>query len=176
MASIKVLRFSAIRIERLAWGGSAVSVPRLLLWMAQPSKRLFPGEERFWAASPIKASRLVPWHAEPGAGSDNSAISTTATSIQGNEWILNGEKDLYYQRQAPLEDEWLIVVWATVDGLRVAGDKIFVVEAASGAKVTKQEHKHIASTHRSSLGLPHPLRQHPRQCRGAPGSEYEQGL
>ncbi len=83
---------------------------------------------------------------EPGAGSDTSAISTTATlDEETNEWILNGEKIFCTNGKLALEESnGLVVVWATVDKKAGrAGIKSFVVEAGTpGVKVTKQEKKH----------------------------------
>lgn len=82
---------------------------------------------------------------EPGAGSDTSAICTTAVlDRDANEWVLNGEKIFVTAGQKSLEEsQGLVVVWATIDpsaGRR--GMRPFVVEAGTpGVKVTKLEHK-----------------------------------
>lgn len=82
---------------------------------------------------------------EPGAGSDNSAIRTTAVlDEETNEWILNGEKIFITNGKLALEEsDGFCVVWATVDPeAGRAGIKSFVVEAGTpGVKVSKQEHK-----------------------------------
>jgi acyl-CoA dehydrogenase len=82
---------------------------------------------------------------EAGAGSDNSAIRTTAVlDKEKNEWILNGEKIFVTCGQKSLEEgDGLVVVWATIDpSAGRAGIRSFVVEAGTpGAKVTKLEHK-----------------------------------
>ena len=83
---------------------------------------------------------------EPGAGSDTSAISTTATlDEETNEWVLNGEKIFITNGGLALEESnGLCVVWATVDkSAGRAGMKPFVVEAGTpGVKVAKAEIKH----------------------------------
>jgi acyl-CoA dehydrogenase len=82
---------------------------------------------------------------ESGAGSDNSAIRTTAVlDKEKNEWILNGEKIFVTCGQKSLEEgDGLVVVWATIDpSAGRAGIRSFVVEAGTpGIKVTKLEHK-----------------------------------
>jgi acyl-CoA dehydrogenase len=82
---------------------------------------------------------------EPQAGSDTSAIRTTAVlDRETNEWVLNGEKIFVTAGHKSLEvSQGLVVVWATIDpkaGRR--GMRPFVVEAGTpGVKVTKLEHK-----------------------------------
>ncbi|UCH59015.1 MAG: acyl-CoA dehydrogenase family protein [Anaerolineales bacterium] len=82
---------------------------------------------------------------EPQAGSDTSAIRTTAVlDRQNNEWILNGEKIFVTGGHKSLElSDGLVVVWATIDpSAGRAGMRPFVVEAGTpGVKVTKMEHK-----------------------------------
>jgi acyl-CoA dehydrogenase len=79
---------------------------------------------------------------EPGAGSDTSAISTTATR-DGDHWVLNGEKIFVTNGKRTLESGGLIVVWATVDkSAGRSGMKPFVVEAGTpGMKLEKVEDK-----------------------------------
>jgi acyl-CoA dehydrogenase len=82
---------------------------------------------------------------ESGAGSDNSAIRTTAVlDKEKNEWILNGEKIFVTCGQKSLEEgKGLVVIWATIDpSAGRAGIRSFVVEANTpGIQVTKLEHK-----------------------------------
>jgi len=82
---------------------------------------------------------------EPQAGSDTSAIRTTAVLDRAtNEWVLNGEKIFVTAGHKSLElSDGLVVVWATIDpSARRAGMRPFVVEAGTpGVKVTKLEHK-----------------------------------
>lgn len=82
---------------------------------------------------------------EPNAGSDTSAIRTTAVlDRQTNEWVLNGEKIFVTAGHKSLElSDGLVVVWATIDpSAGRAGMRPFVVEAGTpGVQVTKLEHK-----------------------------------
>ncbi|MEQ8672126.1 MAG: acyl-CoA dehydrogenase family protein [Aggregatilineales bacterium] len=83
---------------------------------------------------------------EPGAGSDTSAIQTTAVFDEDTEeWVLNGEKIFCTSGGLALEESnGLVVVWATIDRKAGrAGMKPFVVEAGTpGVKVVKEELKH----------------------------------
>jgi acyl-CoA dehydrogenase len=83
---------------------------------------------------------------EPGAGSDTSSISTTATFDEAtNEWIINGEKIFCTNGKLALEESnGLVVVWASIDrSAGRAGMRPFVVEAGTpGVKVAKTEIKH----------------------------------
>jgi acyl-CoA dehydrogenase len=82
---------------------------------------------------------------EPGAGSDTSAIKTTAAlDKESNEWILNGEKIFCTNGSLALEEsEGFVVVWATVDPTSGrSGMKPFVVEAGTpGVYIAKLEEK-----------------------------------
>ncbi len=75
---------------------------------------------------------------EPGTGSDSANISTTAV-LDGDEWILNGEK--IFVTDGDRCD--VIVVWATLDkSLGKAAIKSFLVEKGTpGCEVTRLEHK-----------------------------------
>ena len=82
---------------------------------------------------------------EACAGSDTSAIRTTAThDPEKNEWVLNGEKIFCTSGSLALaESDGFVVVWATVDATAGrAGIKSFVVEANTpGVSIAKQEEK-----------------------------------
>ncbi len=82
---------------------------------------------------------------EPQAGSDTSAIRTTAVlDRETNEWVLNGEKIFVTAgHKSMCESDGFVVVWATIDpSAGRAGMRSFVVEAGSpGARVAKLEHK-----------------------------------
>lgn len=82
---------------------------------------------------------------EPQAGSDTSAIRTTAVLDKNtNEWILNGEKIFVTAgHKSLMESKGFVVVWATIDpSAGRAGMRSFVVEAGTpGVQVTKLEHK-----------------------------------
>jgi acyl-CoA dehydrogenase len=82
---------------------------------------------------------------EPQAGSDTSAIHTTAVLDPAtNEWLLNGEKIFVTGGHKSLElSDGFVVVWATIDPTAgKAGMRSFVVPAGTpGVKVTKLEEK-----------------------------------
>jgi acyl-CoA dehydrogenase len=82
---------------------------------------------------------------ESGAGSDTSAIRTTATlDREAGEWVLNGEKIFCTNGSLALQQsDGFVVVWATVDSSAGrAGMKPFVVEAGTpGVSIAKREHK-----------------------------------
>jgi acyl-CoA dehydrogenase len=75
---------------------------------------------------------------EPQSGSDSGSICTTA-ALEGDEWVLNGEK--IFVTCAERSDA--VVVWATVDkAAGKAGVKSFLVEKGTpGFKLEKLEHK-----------------------------------
>lgn len=75
---------------------------------------------------------------EPGTGSDSANISTTAV-LDGDEWVINGEK--IYVTDGQRCDT--LVVWATLDkSLGKAAIKSFIVEKGTpGCEVTRLEHK-----------------------------------
>ncbi len=75
---------------------------------------------------------------EPEAGSDSAAIRTTAV-LDGDEWVLNGEKIFVTSG----ERAELIVVWATVDRSKGrAAIKSFVVpKDTPGLVLERLEHK-----------------------------------
>jgi len=75
---------------------------------------------------------------EPGTGSDSANISTTAV-LDGDEWVLNGEK--IFVTDGDRCDT--LVVWASLDrSLGKAAIKSFIVEKGTpGCEVTRLEHK-----------------------------------
>jgi len=75
---------------------------------------------------------------EPGAGSDSANISTTAV-LDGEEWVLNGEK-IYVTAGGRCDT---LVVWATLDkSAGKAAIKSFIVKKGTpGCEVTRLEHK-----------------------------------
>jgi acyl-CoA dehydrogenase len=75
---------------------------------------------------------------EPGSGSDSGSITTTAV-LDGDHWVLNGEK-IFVTCADRCE---VVVVWATVDpAAGKAGIKSFIVEKGTpGFKLEKLEHK-----------------------------------
>ncbi len=137
----------AVTIEEIFWGdaGIALSFPGPGLGGAavqasgtpeQKEKFLarFSGDKPVWGAMAIT---------EPEAGSDTANIKTTAV-LDGDEWVLNGEKIFVTSGKSALEDsEGFVMVWATVDrSAGRAGIKPFVVEHGTpGMQITKIEDK-----------------------------------
>lgn len=136
-------------IEQMSWGdaGQYLCLPHPMLGGAAvdsagtPEQRVrflkkFTEGEPKWGAMAIT---------EPGAGSDNSAMRTTAVLDSAtNEWILNGEKIFITNGALALkESDGLCVVWATVDPKAGrAGIKSFVVEGNTpGVTIAKQQNK-----------------------------------
>ena len=137
--------------ETLSWGdvGQALCMPTALLAGAaieavgtQEQKERFlrrfaEGDQPVWGAMAMT---------EPGAGSDTSAIQTTAVLDPAtNEWVLNGEKIFCTNGKLALgESNGIVVVWATIDrSAGRGGMKPFVIEASTpGVTIEKQEIKH----------------------------------
>jgi len=140
-----------ILIEQLSWGdagiylcmptgGLALSAIEAVGTLEQKIRflsRYAEGDDPVWGGMAMT---------EPGAGSDTSAIQTTAVfDEKTQEWVLNGEKIFCTSGGLALnESNGLVVVWATVDkNAGRAGMKPFVVEASTpGVEVTKAEIKH----------------------------------
>lgn len=120
-----------------ALGGAAIEAVGTPEQKIRFLTRFAEGDQPVWGAMAMT---------EPGAGSDTSAIQTTAVFDEAtNEWILNGEKIFCTSGRLALEESnGLVVVWATVDRRAGrAGMKPFVVEAGTpGVRVTKSEIKH----------------------------------
>lgn len=137
--------------ETLSWGdvGQMLCMPSALLAGAAIEavgtpeqkerflRRFAEGDQPAWGAMAMT---------EPGAGSDTSAIQTTAVLDEAaNEWVLNGEKIFCTNGKLALdESQGIVVVWATVDrSAGRGGMKPFVVEAHTpGVTIEKQEIKH----------------------------------
>jgi len=148
--SVTYLRLMLL-VEMLSWGDAGIylSLPSAALGGAaieavgtaeqkiQFLTRFAEGDQPAWGAMAMT---------EPGAGSDTSAIQTTAVFDDAtNEWILNGEKIFCTSGRLALEESnGLVIVWATLDKKSGrAGMKPFVVEAGTpGVKVVKSEIKH----------------------------------
>lgn len=136
--------------EQLSWGdvGQYLCIPTALL-AGSAIEAVGTTEQklrfltRFTEGEPKWGAMAM---TEPGAGSDTSAIQTTAVFDPAtNEWILNGEKIFCTNGKLALEEsDGLVVVWATVDrSAGRAGMKPFVVEAKTpGVKIGKVEIKH----------------------------------
>jgi acyl-CoA dehydrogenase len=137
--------------EMLSWGdvGQMLCMPNALLAGAAIEavgtpeqkerflRRFAEGDKPVWGAMAMT---------EPGAGSDTSAIQTTAVLDEAtHEWVLNGEKIFCTNGKLALdESDGIVVVWATVDrSAGRAGMKPFVVEASTpGVTIEKVEIKH----------------------------------
>ncbi len=138
---------SALRTEEMFWGDAGLA-------LALPSPGL-GGAAIIASGTPEQVQKFLgdynddgpKWGAmamtEASCGSDTAAIQATAV-LDGNEWVLNGEKIFITSgRRAMIDSEGLVVVWATVDkSAGRAGMKPFVVPAGTpGARVEKKEHK-----------------------------------
>jgi acyl-CoA dehydrogenase len=138
---------AALRTEEICWGDAG-------LYLCMPTPGL-GGAAIFATGTPEQINKFLgnfneggpKWGAmamtETGCGSDTSAITTTAV-LDGNEWVLNGEKIFVtYGKKAIEDSDGLVVVWATVDkSAGRAGMKSFVVPAKTpGARIEKLEKK-----------------------------------
>jgi acyl-CoA dehydrogenase len=139
----------AAMMEMLSWGdvGILLCTPGGMLGTAAIEAAGTPEQkhkflERFKGDKPTFDAMAI---TEAGAGTDNSAIRTTAVlDKETKEWILNGEKIFVTAGKKALDNSnGLIVIWATLDpSAGRAGIRSFVVEAGTpGIKVTKLEHK-----------------------------------
>lgn len=126
---------TVLALAELCWGdvGLALSIPRqglgnsAIAAVATPEqKQAFQGT---WAAMAIT---------EPGAGSDSSAIRTTAVR-EGDHWVLNGEK-IFVTAGERCDS---VVVWASLDlSLGRAAIKSFIVpKDTPGMQVLRLEKK-----------------------------------
>jgi acyl-CoA dehydrogenase len=139
---------SVVYVEQLAWGdcGMYLSTPMPLLGGAAVGAAGTPEQKqkflkRFSEGKPKWAAMAI---TEPGAGSDAGAIQTTAR-LDGDEWVLNGEKIFVTAGKRAVEDsEGFVVVWASIDkSAGRAGIKSFVVDHHTpGMTVVKVEKKH----------------------------------
>jgi len=137
-----------IQAELLCWGdaGLYLRTPSAALGGAAVAAAGTPEQkERFLAA--FRGDGHPVWGAmaitEPSAGSDAAAIQTTAT-LDGDEWVLNGNKIFCTAGEGASQVEGgFVVVWATVDkSAGRAGIKSFVVPAGTeGMKLVGVENK-----------------------------------
>lgn len=139
----------AFTLEQLAWGDVALylDTPGGGLGAAAVQANGTPEQKekflaRFQGEKPTFGAMAI---TEAQAGSDNSAIRTTAVlDKETNEWVLNGEKIFVTcGNKALCDSEGFVVIWATLDPKAGrAGIRSFVVEANTpGVKVAKLEHK-----------------------------------
>ena len=126
---------ACLGLTELCWGdvGLSLSIPRQGLGNAaitavanEEQKKRFAG---VWAAMAIT---------EPGAGSDSANIRTTAR-LDGDEWVLNGEK--IYVTAGSRAD--VVVVWATLDRNlgRPAIKSFLVPHGTPGMQVVRLDRK-----------------------------------
>ena len=138
-----------VMVEMLSWGDAGIYLctPGGMLGAAAVGAAGTPEQKkrflsRFQGKEPVFDAMAM---TEPQAGSDTSAIRTTAVLDQKtNEWILNGEKIFVTAgNKALIDSKGFIVVWASLDlDAGRAGIRSFVVEAGTpGCKVTKMEEK-----------------------------------
>lgn len=138
-----------VMVEMLSWGDAGIYLctPGGMLGAAAVSaagtkeqKQRFLN--RFKGKEPVFDAMAM---TEPQAGSDTSAIRTTAVlDEETNEWVLNGEKIFVTAgHKALVDSKGFIVVWASLDlEAGRAGIRSFVIEAGTpGCKVTKLEEK-----------------------------------
>jgi acyl-CoA dehydrogenase len=133
--------------EVMAWGdaGLYLCAPRGGLGAAAVAAAGTPEQRarflaRFESEQPIFSAMAI---TEAQAGSDTSAIRTTAVR-DGEAWVLNGEKIFVTGgHKALIDTPGFVVVWATLDpALGRRGIRPFVVEAGTpGCRVVKLERK-----------------------------------
>ncbi len=138
-------------VEMLSWGDAGIylCLPGGQLGGAAVEAVGTPEQKKKFLARFAEGDKPA-WGAmamtEPGAGSDTSAIQTTAVYDDAtNEWVINGEKIFCTNGKLALdESNGLVVVWASIDrSAGRAGMRPFIVEAGTpGVKVTKLEIKH----------------------------------
>lgn len=126
---------AVLSVEELSWGD-------LGLMLSIPGAGLGNSAITAVGTTEQKAKYASKWAAmaitEPGSGSDSASIQTTAV-LDGDEWVLNGEK--IFVTCADRAD--IVVVWANINpGSGKAGIKSFIVEKGTpGFKLEHLEHK-----------------------------------
>jgi acyl-CoA dehydrogenase len=126
---------SVVSVMQMCWGdvGLMLSVPGAGLGNAAIAAVATPEQkERF---GQVYAAMAI---TEPASGSDSGSITTTAR-LEGDEWVLNGEK-IFVTAGGRCDS---VVVWATLDKAKgKAAIKSFVVpKGTPGMEVVKLEHK-----------------------------------
>jgi acyl-CoA dehydrogenase len=126
---------TVISVMQMCWGdvGLMLSVPGGGLGNAAIAAVATPEQkERFGL---VYASMAI---TEPASGSDSASIGTTAV-LDGEEWVLNGEK-IFVTAGGRCDT---VVVWATIDKSKgKAAIKSFVIpKGTPGMEVVKLEHK-----------------------------------
>jgi acyl-CoA dehydrogenase len=138
----------AYMAEMLSWGDTGLYLcsPVGLLGAAAVDATGTPEQKerflsRFQGDKPIFDGMAM---TEPHAGSEMPSQTRTTAVLDGDEWVLNGEKIFVTGgHKALVDSDGFIVVWATIDPKAGrAGVRPFVVEAGTpGCTVTKLEHK-----------------------------------
>ncbi|MGI9285024.1 MAG: acyl-CoA dehydrogenase family protein [Pseudomonadales bacterium] len=121
--------------EELCWGDVGLFIAMPTVGLGNAAVEAVASDEQKEQWGDLFAAMAI---TEPGAGSDSAGIKTTAT-LDGDEWVLNGEKifvtDGYRSKQ--------VVVWASLDlSLGKAAIKSFLVpKGTAGMTVARVEHK-----------------------------------
>jgi len=126
---------AVVSIVNIAWGccGIMLALPGIglgnaaILSVATPEQKARFGN--------VYAGMAI---TEPGTGSDSSAVSTTAR-LEGDEWVLNGEK-IYVTAGQRCNS---VVVWATLDKSKgkAAIKSFFVPKGTPGMELVRLEKK-----------------------------------
>jgi acyl-CoA dehydrogenase len=126
---------SVVTVMQMCWGdvGLMLSVPGAGLGNAAINAVATPEQKQRFGT--VYASMAI---TEPASGSDSASIGTTAR-LDGDEWVINGEK-IFVTAGGRCDH---VVVWATVDKSKgKAAIKSFVVpKGTPGMEVVKLEHK-----------------------------------
>ncbi|MBU2647254.1 acyl-CoA dehydrogenase family protein [bacterium] len=124
-----------LSIEELCWGdlGLMLTFPGMGLGNAAIAA-VGTAEQKAKFGSRWAAMAIT----EPEAGSDSASVQTTAV-LDGDEWVLNGEK--IFVTSADRSE--IVVVWANIEpSAGKAGIKSFIVEKGTpGFKLEHLEHK-----------------------------------
>ena len=124
-----------LNVIETCWGdvGLTLSIPYQAL--GNSASAAVATDEQLERFGKVWASMAI---TEPGFGSDSAAVTTTAV-LDGDEWVLNGEKIFVTAGERSTH----VVVWATVDKSKGrAAIKSFVVpREAPGLSVARLEHK-----------------------------------
>jgi acyl-CoA dehydrogenase len=126
---------AVVTVEQMCWGdvGLMLSLPGAGLGNAAIAAVATPEQkERFGS---VYAAMAI---TEPASGSDSASIGTTAV-LDGDEWVINGEK-IFITAGGRCD---AVVVWASVDkSAGKAAIKSFVVpKGTPGMELVKLEHK-----------------------------------
>ncbi|MDO4915569.1 acyl-CoA dehydrogenase family protein [Corynebacterium sp.] len=126
---------AVLNVLELCWGDVALTLSIPYQGLGNSAIAAVATDEQLERIGKVWASMAI---TEPGFGSDSAAVSTTAT-LDGDEYIINGEK--IFVTAGERSDH--VVVWASVDKSKGrAAIKSFVVpKSADGFTVERLEHK-----------------------------------